>query len=501
MTLPLCPAQQQALDGFLAARELGNLFVIRSQPGMGKTTVLQAAHQALGGAFLTMKEFIDAMRPQHPLALEETFEQWVGDSLRGHDRVFLDDLDLVSDVTTGCGTYPRAGFLRVPLSALAAQAVATGKKLIIACTSGPPSEIQERCFDSHIPHFTPEDYEVICQAYLGPRLAGQLDYAKIHRFAPHLSCHQLRWVSVCRAGDNRLDTDEFIEFLRTRHLISNVDLGEVQQVTLQDLKGVDAVIRSLEANVILPLENDELASELKLKPNRGVLLLGPPGTGKTTVGRALAHRLKSKFFLVDGTVISGSQNFYWHLHGIFHAARQNAPSIIFIDDSDVLFEGGEELGLYRYLLTMLDGLESESLGRVCVMMAAMDVSHLPPALIRSGRIELWLELHLPDEQAREAILRSCLARLPAPLRDSVDLAAVAAATDGLTGADLKRLVEDGKNALAYDRAQGRLERPLMEYLLAAVDNLRSDKERYTQAEVTARVQRPSRPVYYGFPVG
>src|SRR6185295_9430975 len=119
------------------------------------------------------------------------------------------------------------------------------------------------------------------------------------------------------------------------------------------------------------LENDELATELNLRPKRGVLLVGPPGTGKTTIGRALAHRLKSKFFLIDGTYISGTNQFYNRVHQVFEEAKHNAPSIIFLDDSDVIFESGEELGLYRYLLTMLDGLESESAGQVCVMMTAM----------------------------------------------------------------------------------------------------------------------------------
>src|SRR5262249_59325748 len=114
-----------------------------------------------------------------------------------------------------------------------------------------------------------------------------------------------------------------------------------------------------------------------------------------------------------GAFGSGNNNFYGGIHHLVEKAKQNAPSILFIDDSAVICESGEELGLYRYLLTMLDGLESESMGRVCVMMTAMDVSHLPPALIRSGRIELWLEMRLPEEGARAEILAQSLATLPA----------------------------------------------------------------------------------------
>ena len=87
---------------------------------------------------------------------------------------------------------------------------------------------------------------------------------------------------------------------------------------------------------------------------------------------------------------------------------------------------------------MLDGLESESAGCVCVMMTAMDVAHLPPALLRSGRIELWLEVRLPDEDARADILRQHLSRLPSAIA-AVEVAPLVAATEGFTGADLKRL--------------------------------------------------------------
>jgi ATP-dependent 26S proteasome regulatory subunit len=261
---------------------------------------------------------------------------------------------------------------------------------------------------------------------------------------------------------------------------------------LHDLHGVDEVIESLEANIILPLENDELANEYQLKPKRGVLLAGPPGTGKTSVGRALAHRLQSKFFLLDGTFISGTSQFYFRIQELFESAKQNAPSIIFIDDCDAIFEGGEELGLYRYLLTMLDGLESASAGRVCVMMTAMDIAHLPPALIRSGRIELWLEMKLPDAAARRNIMANLLAKTP-NLRQQINFDSLQEATDGFTGADLKRLVDDGKILVAADKARAVPLQDITTYFQKAAEAVRANKHQYAAAEERSKAQRPQRP--------
>jgi ATP-dependent 26S proteasome regulatory subunit len=162
--------------------------------------------------------------------------------------------------------------------------------------------------------------------------------------------------------------------------------------------------------------------------------------------------------------------------------------VIFIDDSDVIFEDSSEHGLYRYLLTMLDGLESNSAGGVCVMMTAMDVGSLPPAMVRSGRIELWLETRLPEADARVSILRGRLEGLPEPLA-SVDSAWLADQSEGLTGADLKRVVEDGKVLFAYDKSRGGPMRSAEEYFVRAIETVRDNKRLYAEAEDRAWSKR------------
>jgi transitional endoplasmic reticulum ATPase len=480
----LSPAQQEAFDGVRGGLKIGSVLKLAGGSGRGKTTVLREIHREFGGAFLNMRDFVEVSADRHPMGLEETFYRMVLAALQTNDVVIVDDVHLLCSVVSGCHFYPRSGYFEAPVKALCTYAAEAGKKLIFGTDKQLPDAANDRCYPFGISKFAPADYAALTRIWLGDEVAAQIDFDKIFRFAPRLNGHQLRAACEWLRSHPAPDTAAFVEYLRSQRLASNVDLGEVQAVDLAALKGIDDVLRSLEINIALPLENDRLASEFNLRPKRGVLLYGPPGTGKTTVGRALAHRLKSKFFLIDGTFIAGTQNFYGMVHRVFEAAKENAPSIIFIDDADAIFESGEERGLYRYLLTMLDGLESESAGRVCVMLTAMTVAHLPPALVRSGRVELWLEMKLPDENARQSILSDHLAGVPAVLRN-VDLASLSSVSEGFTGSDLKRMVEDGKGLYAYDQAKSHPARSATEYFLSALETVRQNKERYNVAEAQA----------------
>jgi len=477
----MTPAQQLAADSLKNGITAGDILVLRSGSGMGRTTILEHVHAAIGGGFVGVRQFMEILRERNSDAIEEAFLEMIELSLVHHDTVIVDDLHLITNITEACN-YARRYLLDAALTALLGEAGARRKKLVFGVdTDDAPWPVQRRASSFEIGEFTATDYECICRAYLGNDIADRLDYARIHRFAPMLNAYQLKNACAWLMRETTIDTTSFVEYLRSRNMATNVEIQEVAPVTWDDLKGLGDLVRALEAKIALPFENDVLAAEYHLKPKRGVLLAGPPGTGKTTIGRALAHRLKSKFFLIDGTVIAGSGDFYGKVEEVFEAAKMNAPSVIFIDDADVILQGDKEPGFYRYLLTMLDGLESASAERVCVIMTVMDVSSLPQAILRSGRVELWLETRLPDAEARAAIVREKLLLLPPPI-GGADVAIVASASRGLTGADLKSVVEDGKLLFAHDKAN---EKPLREpeaYFLEAIESVRSNRRNYARSK-------------------
>ena len=488
----LTPAQRVAAERLLAAIRAGNIVVLKAGDGTGRTTVVRAVAAATGAASIGAREFMGGLAKHQTAAIEEAFLSLMDRALDNHDFVVLDDLHLLKAVVNACD-YPRTYLLDVALTAILDRATARNKRVLFAMDHGDaPQPVESRAFIVELDTFAAADYESICRAYLSAAVARRLNYTEIHRFAPELNAHQLRNTCVWLRADRELDTEGFTQYLTAQNMTSNVQLELVETVDWADLKGFDDVIQALEAKIALPFENRALAAELQLRPKRGVLLAGPPGTGKTAIGRALAARLKSKFFLIDGTVIAGNDNFYSRVRRIFDAAKRNAPSVVFIDDGDLIFnsDGG---GFCRYLLTMLDGLESASGERVCVIITAMDAHSLPAAILRSGRIELWLDTRLPDADARAAILRGRLSQAPPPLA-AANIGAIADASHGLTGADLRAVVEDAKLLFAHDKATGAAARPVEEYFLEAIATVRANWRKYARRRPERFMEAPQ----YGF---
>ncbi len=195
--------------------------------------------------------------------------------------------------------------------------------------------------------------------------------------------------------------------------------------------------------VQLLLEDPEKAAAYGIAPPSGILLTGPPGTGKTTIGRVLAAEAHCSFYPITAADLTSK----WvgeseaNVARLFARARDNAPSIVFLDEIDAVAAARGEVGGYadrmlNQLLAEIDGLGGH--GRVMVIGATNRPDILDPALTRGGRLSRVITVGLPDVTARRRLLGIYTTKMPL---HEVDLDAVAAAADGLSGADLEALCQ------------------------------------------------------------
>lgn len=472
VTSPLTPAQARAAEATEGALRDSALVLLSVRPGCGRSTLLRELARRGGAALVGLGEVSETQGRAHPLRLEDALATVVRRALEAHDLVLVDDVHRLLQVTQHWG-YPRRGWGEARLVALADLAEAAGKRLVLGGQAGAwPRGLLRRGREVEAPSLGAQDLAALARACGAP---PGLDLERAFRFAPGLDARSL--CSALRGLEPGAGSERLLERLADQLPRGNVGEGSLAP---GELCGVDDVLEALETHVVLPLERADLAAELALRPKRGVLLCGPPGTGKTSLGRALARRLAGKFFLLDGTFVAGTCDFQARVEELFQRARENAPSVLFVDDADVIFAGAREQGLYRYLLTQLDGLVGPADGaRVCVMLTAMDPADLPPALTRSGRVELWLDMRLPDPPARRALLDRHLAPVLGRL-GPLDVERLVAAAEGFTGADLVRLVEAGKLLVARDRALRR-QPPVTKRFLQAAAAVRANAARVVAA--------------------
>ena len=221
----------------------------------------------------------------------------------------------------------------------------------------------------------------------------------------------------------------------------------VKRVSYEDIGGLKDELQRLRETIELPLRHPELFQKLGIEPPKGVLLYGPPGTGKTLIAKAVASESGAHFIHIAGPeVISkyygeSEQN----LRERFEEARENAPSIIFIDELDSIAPRREEVTgeverrVVAQLLTMMDGLEER--GQVVVIGATNRVDAIDAALRRPGRFDREIEIGVPSELDRVEILKIHTRGMP--LAEDVSLEMLAQQTHGFVGADLAALAREG----------------------------------------------------------
>jgi transitional endoplasmic reticulum ATPase len=217
-------------------------------------------------------------------------------------------------------------------------------------------------------------------------------------------------------------------------------------VTYDDLGGMGSTIDQLREMVELPLRYPEIFERLGVDPPKGVLLHGPPGTGKTRLARAVANESDANFFHIAGPEIMGSAygESEKRLREVFENAAKAAPSIIFIDEIDSIapkrdrVSGETEKRLVAQLLTLLDGLEPRQ--NLVVIAATNRPEAIDEALRRPGRFDREIIIGVPDESGRREILGIHTRGMP--LGEGVDLVELARKTYGFVGADLAALTRE-----------------------------------------------------------
>jgi transitional endoplasmic reticulum ATPase len=214
-------------------------------------------------------------------------------------------------------------------------------------------------------------------------------------------------------------------------------------VGYDDIGGCRKQMANIREMIELPLRHPTLFKTLGVKPPRGVLLYGPPGSGKTLIARAIANETGAFFFLLNGPEIMSKMagEAEANLRKAFEEAEKNSPAIIFIDEIDSIApnrnktQGEVEKRVVSQLLTLMDGIKGR--GQVVVIAATNRPNTLDPALRRFGRFDREIDIGVPDEVGRMEILRIHTKNMK--LSEDVDLADQAKSTHGFVGADLAQL--------------------------------------------------------------
>ena len=218
------------------------------------------------------------------------------------------------------------------------------------------------------------------------------------------------------------------------------------RVTYDEVGGLRNEIKVMREIVELPLRHPEIFDRLGIEPHSGILLYGPPGCGKTLIAKVLASESEANMYSINGPEI---MNKYYgeteaKLRDIFKEAKDNSPSIIFIDEIDAIAPkreeayGDVEKRVVAQLLALMDGLTDR--GNVIVLGATNRPDSVDPALRRPGRFDREIEVSVPNADGRFEILQIHTRGMP--IAEDVELRHLASELHGYTGADIKSLCRE-----------------------------------------------------------
>jgi len=231
--------------------------------------------------------------------------------------------------------------------------------------------------------------------------------------------------------------------------ITMLSADEKPDISYSDIGGLDTQKQEVREAVELPLTHYELYKQIGIDPPRGVLMYGPPGCGKTMLAKAVAHHTTASFIRVVGSEFV--QKYLGEgprmVRDVFRLAKENSPSIIFIDEIDAIAtkrfdaQTGADREVQRILLELLNQMDGfDQSVNVKVIMATNRQDTLDPALLRPGRLDRKIEFPLPDRRQKRLVFSTITSKMN--LSDDVDLEDFVARPDKISGADIHSICQE-----------------------------------------------------------
>ena len=445
-----------------------NGILLHGPPGVGKTFFAQAIAGEYGLNFIHV-------------STGDLVSSLVGGSSRNIDKafqtaaqnlpclLFFDEFDSVAQRRDNTPDQESRRTVNQLLTSLEAHRGERGL-LVMAATNSiehlDPAVIRPGRFDRHVRIDLPDAAarEEIFRTELADRpVVRDIDLAELVRRTEGMTPAAIEKVVDMAALDvfkEAAQTGKQLE-LDTEHLLSAIeryggqDRPTVEHWTWESLilpPAIKAQLQQLQAVI----EDPESARRFGVDPPTGLLLAGPPGTGKTTIAKVLAAQARCSFYPISGADVISK----WvgeserNIRQLFERARENRPSIIFVDEIDAIAGRRGDIGMGAHdshvnqLLAEIDGIAGQR--GVFIVGATNRPDQIDPALLRGGRLSRTIVLGLPDEQARLEMLRLHTARMPTV---GVRLDELARETDGMSPADLKALAQEAALS-AMARAPG-----------------------------------------------